>query len=55
VQLVQSRPNGFVLQARFFDIVAGRLDVHDFRDIARLVRDHCVREIFELNRRLTDQ
>ena len=55
VRLVQSRPNGLVLQARFFDIVAARLNVRDFRDIARFMHDHCVREIFDINRRIADK
>ena len=53
--LRRSRPNGFVLQARFFDILAKQLETHHFRDIAQLMRDHCRKEIFELNRQLTRQ
>lgn len=55
MRLVQSRPNGLVLQARFFDIVAARLNVHDFRDIAQFMRVHCVRAIFDINRRIADR
>ena len=53
VVLVQSNARGCVLQGRFFDILADtQLDARHFRDIAQLMHDHCVREIFDINRRI---
>lgn len=53
VKVVHSSTNGIMLKGRFFDILAERdLDLRRFREIARVMEEHCVREIFNVNRHL---